>query len=228
MAAVVSVAALCAACGSAAAQNVVGDLLGGKLIDPKVGQWIWYRVSDSEGEATFWIRQAVVGEETIDRDKGLWVEYEFVPEVGYRTIYKVFLAGPATDPDSIKRILVKQGPEPVQEMDVDPADFEAEDEGRPSRESKGMEEVQTDSGVIRAEHLEVVEAGRTIHLWVNEKVKPSGLVRMTTPDGEMLLSRFGRGGEYGESVIDRQAASQPPRVETHNEAPDAAPEKEAE
>lgn len=188
-------------CGPSWGQGVVGDLLGGKLIDPDEGQWIWYSLSDNRGESRYAIRQAIVGEERVDGDKGYWVEFEVVPEIGFKSIYKVLLTGPARDPENIHRIIVKQGMDPARVVPVDKgAEGKQDLEGR--RESLGMDTVATGDGPIRAEHLRVKQENRTIELWVNDDIRPTGIVKLKTPDGQMVLSRYGSGGEYGESVLD--------------------------
>ena len=190
-------------CGGAWGQNLVGDLLGGKLIKPKVGQWVWYNVTDAKGENRFALRQAVVGEEKVGRKEGYWVEFELVPELGYKTLYKVLLTGPASDPDNIHRVLFRQGPEPMEELPVKHEGEAVEEKpNRPTRKSLGMESVRVVEGEIRAEHIQATSEGRVVDLWIDESVRPTGVVRLRTSDGEMVLRSHGEGGKYGESLID--------------------------
>jgi len=191
-------------CSLAGAQGFVGDLLSGKLVKPKVGQWVWYDLTDNVRGKHYVLRQAIVGKERVGRKTGYWVEFEVVPEVGYRLIYKMLLTGPASDPDNIHRVLRKDGPEPVEEVAIEHRK-EPKPE-RPKRESKGMEEVETLSGPIRAEHYEVTKGSRTLDVWVNEDIKPSGIVRMRSREGEMLLRTHGFGGESAKSAIDAALA----------------------
>jgi hypothetical protein len=229
------VAALTVACmvglaGPVAAQSVVNELLGGRLTKPKVGQWLWYDLYDKDGKNTHWVRQAVTGSERVGRQDGYWVEFELIPRVGYRQIYKVLLTGPASNPSNVKRFIYRDTEDKVVEVDLEKekVDF---DPGSARRKSQGMEDVATGSGPLRAERLEVEQDGRTIELWVSDAVRPSEIVRMKTPDGEMLLQRFGEGGEYGTSAFDR-GASKAPDVEIKTEqlppAGDPAPAGEEE
>ena len=204
-------ALLAAAALSASAQNVVNDLLGGDLVDPKVGQWLWYELRDAQGHKQFALRQAVVGEEKVGRKKGYWVEFQVVPEVGYETVYKVLLTGPASDPRNIHKVLYKRGLQPVQELA--PGDGEDGGAPRPKRTSHGAEDVLTGSGVLRAEHIEITQDGETIRLWVNDDVKPSGIVKLRTSEGEMLLRSQGLGGYYAESALERAKAPGELKVE---------------
>lgn len=209
---------------SANAQNVVNDLLGGDLVSPKVGQWLWYELRDAGGEKQFALRQAVVGEERVKRKKGYWVEFQVVPEVGYETIYKVLLTGPASDPDNIHKVLHKRGLQPVQELT--PGGNSEEGGARPRRESHGMEDVLTGAGVLRAEHVEISQEADTVHLWVNDDVKPSGIVKLRTSEGEMVLRSQGFGGFYAESALERGNADGELKVEAG--PGEGAPEEDTE
>lgn len=189
----------------AAGQGLAGDLLAGKLVDPEVGQWAWYDLTDARGRAKYAVRQAIVGEERVGLRKGYWVEFEVVPELGYRSIYKMLLTGPASDPGNIHRIIRKIGFDPPEELPTGNARG-AERETKPEeRESLGMEGVATQSGTIEAEHVRFQRAGQTIDLWLNEAVLPTGIVQMRTRDGEMRLRTYGVGGIDGTSAINRGA-----------------------
>jgi len=205
--------ALCALCAAmatfadtAAAQNVVSDLLGGKLVKPRVGQWVWYDLTDTAEGKRYAVRQAVVGSEKVNRRDGYWVEFEVVPEIGYSLFYKALVTGPTSDPANIHRLLTKVGPEEVREAEIAP-DPDAPEPPAPKRRSLGAEDVTTGSGVIRAERLEVTQGDRTFDLWVSDDVRPTGVVRLVTDEGEMVLRSHGRGGEFAKSIVDGEARS---------------------
>lgn len=202
---------------SAHAQGFAGDLLAGKLIKPRVGQWSWYDLHDSKNNARYVVREAVVGEEKVGKDTGYWLEIEIVPEVGYKTVMKALLTGPASDPRNIKRVIFKNGLDPVQELPVD-ANAAPVDESRAKRESVGSEDVQTLSGAIRAERFKVTENGVTSEVWINKEVLPTGIVRLQSANGEWILRNHGFGGKDGESVLPGSAESTPPQGE-NEEAP---------
>lgn len=185
---------------SAPAQGVVGDLLAGKLVNPKVGQWAWYNLVASQGGKKYVIRQAIVGEEKVGRKDGYWVEFEIVPEVGYKLIYKMLLTGPASDPNNIHRVIQKNGTDPAEEVPVEP-ETAGDDGSKPKRQSLGMEDVVTGDGPIRAERFSVSNGDKSFDVWINEKVYPTGIVRLRSLDGEMILRNHGQGGEYAQSVI---------------------------
>ncbi len=213
--------------GPVSAQNMAGDLLAGNLVDPRVGQWAWYDLLDDDGEVQFIIRQAIVDRERIGRETAYWLEFEIIPAVGFRTVYAVLLTGPASDPRNIHRIRMKFGADDVEEVPVDADDLVPETR-RPHRESKGVEDVLTGSGFIRAERLEISEPDRTLHVWVNNRVLPTGVVRMETEDGEMVLRSFGVGGRYAESALEREEEEIIPPEPGETDVPDTAPGEEEE
>ncbi|MBI4558473.1 MAG: hypothetical protein HY706_12900 [Candidatus Hydrogenedentes bacterium] len=185
----------------AVAQGVAGDLLAGTLVKPKVGQWAWYDLADAATGMTYAIRQAIVGEENVGRKTGYWMECEIAPQAGYKSIYKMLLTGPANDPKNVHKVVRKQGPEPPEELSVSDAVTAHNDDAAPKRKSLGIEDVTTSSGVMRAEHYSIAKDGRTIDLWINEEVPPTGIIRIRSADGEMTLRNFGQGGTDGQSVI---------------------------
>jgi len=195
----------------APAQGLVGDLLAGKLVNPKVGQWAWYNLVAAKGGKKYVIRQAIVGEERVSRKQGYWVEFEIIPEVGFKIVYKMLLTGPASDPENIHRVIEKSGVDPAQEVAVDQAAAKPV-ASESKRRSLGLEDIHTLDGAIRAEHYEVLEGADIIHVWINEKINPTGIVRMRSLDGEMVLRNHGSGGENADSVIAEKPL--PPNVET--------------
>lgn len=181
-------------------QGLVGDLLAGKLVDPKTGQWAWYNLVDATGGKKYVIRQAIVGEEKVNRKPGYWVEFEVIPEVGFKMVYKMLLTGPASDPKNIHRVIEKSGVDPAREVAVDTA-APATSVPESKRRSIGQEEVVTINGPVRAEHYEVTQGDQLISVWINEKINPTGIVRMQSRDGEMILRNHGEGGENAKSII---------------------------
>lgn len=212
--------------GVASAQGVVGDLLAGKLVDPEVGQWAWYDLSSGRDSKKFVVRQAVVGEEKVGRKTGYWVEFEVVPEVGFRVVYKMLLTGPASDPKNIIRVIEKTGDEPAVELDVTKSEDNAESPAKSERKSAGMEDVATMNGVISAEHYEVAQNGQTMHLWINDTIKPTGIVKLESLDGQMVLRSHGKGGEYAKSLIVETPISAEEAAKTRETQPPQPPEVE--
>jgi hypothetical protein len=200
------------AAGLPAAAQDMNDLMAGKLVDPKVGQWAWYDITDAAKKSKFSVRQAIVGEEKVSGKDGYWVEMEIVPAIGYRTIYKMLLTGPASDPKNIHKIIVRQEPDPPETLTPDDSAGDAKSAPEPQRERVGKESVNTANGPVEAEHFRVTGDTGKMDLWVNEKVPPTGIVRMVSPGGEMVLRAYGVGGESAASVIDAKSDLHKPQV----------------
>ena len=186
----------------AAAQGALGDVLSGSLVKPEVGQWAWYTLKDARTDEDYLLRQAVVDEEKVGRKKGYWLEIEIVPEVGYPSVYKMLVTGPASDPDNVHRLLYKQADAPAVELPVEKDG--AEKAPKPDRESLGTEGVETPDGIVEAEHVvltpkEGVEG--KMDLWLNDDVRPMGIVQMVSPQGVLRLRSYGVGGTEAASKL---------------------------
>ena len=201
------------------AQGIVGDLLAGKLVNPKVGQWAWYDLAAGKGGKKFVVRQAIVGEEKVGRKKGYWVEFEIVPEIGFRAVYKMLLTGPASSPENIIRVIEKNWPEPAAEIEVDHKAAAAEQPTEPERKLVGAEKVATLEGEVQAEHFVVDHGGKKMDVWINERVNPSGIVKLKSVDGEMTLRNHGEGGEFASSVIKETPLTPQQAAERRESAP---------
>jgi hypothetical protein len=197
------------------AQDAVGDLLAGNLIKPKVGIWAWYDVQDTESGSKYVLRQAVVGKERVGRKTAWWVEFEIVPEVGYRSVYKMLVSGPAGDPRNVHAIVRKLGPGPVERVEFS-SDPEAMKQEKEDRKKVGKEPVRTLSGDIEATHYLITRDGRRVDLWTNKDIRPSGIVRMHSDEGEMILRNYGEGGKAGQSLI----TEAPPETPAPDRKPD--------
>lgn len=182
------------------AQGGVGDLLGGKLVNPKVGQWAMYKLIDAKENKKYFIRQAIVDKEKVGRKTGYWVELEVIPELGYRTILKMLLVGPASEAGSIKRIIQKDGNSMAVSLPVFDQPKEATKGG--TRKSLGKEDVITPKGVLKSERIMITsEDGSVVDLWLNDKVRPTGVVRARASGGELILQDYGSGGKSGRTAI---------------------------
>ena len=193
---------------SASAQGIMGDVLSGNLVSPAVGAYAWYDLTDTATKKTMYVRQAIVGEEKVDKKKGYWVETEIVPQVGYPSVYKMLLTGPASDVANVHKIVAREGNGKPEEIPVAKPE-NAPKSAEPERKSLGKESLPTEQGALEAEHFEWEENGHKTDLWLNESVPPMGIVKMTAPEGSMLLRRWGTGGPDGQSAMDRAAPAPP-------------------
>lgn len=227
---------LCVSVACAApAQGIVGEVLSGKLIEPEVGVYAVYDLTDSATGKSFLLRQAVVDEERVKRKTAHWVETEIIPELGFPVIYKSLLSGRASDPENIHRVIVKQGSDPPVDVPVSSM-VGADDAGESDQVERtvvGMETLDTPVGKLDAEHVVLMGAGdKRTEVWLNEEIRPMGLVRMVTPNGELNLRRYGQGGPDGASAIRRPpvGADSPearPKIKVDVRVEDAEPEPEA-
>lgn len=195
---------LCATSG-AFAQGMMSDLMSGKLVNPKVGAFAWYTLHDTTTQREFFLRQAIVGEEKWKRKTAYWLETELVPKVGFPSVYKMLLTGPASEPDNVHRLLVREGDGVVQEVKLEQGERGGGDESLP-RELLGTETLSLPGGDVECEHFRIGEGDSATEVWVSDDVAPMGLVRMRTPQGELSLQRYGEGGKDGASAIPTQTA----------------------
>lgn len=219
---------------SARGQEMLGDLFAGKLINPEVGAYAVYDLVDKATGKRFLLRQAVVGGETVKREDGFWVEIELIPELGFPLIYKMLLTGPANEAENVHRIIVKEGNTEPREVPVDPAALKSESPQAGKRRSVGVDRIALAEGEIEAEHF-IIESGgdpaAASEVWTNDAVRPMGVVRMITPNGELRLRRFGKGGPDGLSAIKAEPGTDTGQPKTNvtvrvegNQPPPPAPE----
>jgi hypothetical protein len=192
------------------AQGIVSDVFSGALIKPEPGVYAWYDLKDNTEGKTFFLRLAVVGEEKVNRKKGHWLETEVIPQVGFPAVYKMLLTGPAGDPKNIHQIIVKEGLRAPESIPVDHStDAKTGTDSGEKRESLGKEKIATGQGEIEAEHVVITKPKQDnpaevqkMDVWLNDEVRPMGIVKMTSADGELLLQRYGKGGADGTSHMD--------------------------
>jgi hypothetical protein len=199
------------ACSLAWSQAVIGDVLAGKLVKPKTGAWAWYDLTDSASDSHFLVRLAIVGEEKVAAKDGYWLELEVVPAVGYESVYKMLVTGPANDPANVHKILRRDGLGKPEEVPTEPEKEKGKDAKEPKAKPEakeaektlvGEEEIKTIGGAMRAQHYELKAGDGKSELWTNEEVAPTGVVQMKSPEGTLLLRNYGTGGADANSVID--------------------------
>jgi hypothetical protein len=182
----------------------MADITSGKLVNPSVGVWAWYDIKDAASGEHLFLRQAVVAEEKVSGKNGYWIETEVVPRVGYPVVYKMLLTGPAGDPKNIHKVIVRDGTNEPQEMAIDPSAAPAANLGTAERKSVGKENIDTTMGAVEAEHVVIEQDDKKTELWTSDKVPPMGIVKLISPDGELVLQRYGKGGPDGESALDKK------------------------
>jgi len=223
---IVFLALFCVPVVSVSAQGIMSDLMSGKLINPEVGAYAWYNLKDKTTGQEFFLRQAIVGMEKVNRKDAYWFETELVPRVGFPSIYKMLLTGPASDPKNVHRLVVREGEGAVQEISLEEgADWKEEKEL--TREALGMETLTIPGGDIQAEHYIIKDGEPATEIWISEQVPPMGLVKMTNAEGELSLQRHGVGGKDGQSALPETGSTGAPAPESES-TPDESAEPSAE
>lgn len=219
-------ALICAPAVSVSAQGIMSDLMSGKLINPQVGAFAWYNLADKSTGQEYFLRQAIVGTEKVNKKDAYWLETELVPRVGFSSVYKMLLTGPASDPKNVHRLVVREGDGAVQEVSLEEGAEWKEEENLP-REVVGVETITLPGGDIQAEHYIVKDGEPATEIWISEQVPPMGLVRMKNAEGELSLQRYGVGGKDGQSSLpDARVTATPPSEgeASPDEAPEASPD----
>jgi len=189
--------------GPCFAQGVISDVLTGKLVNPEKGAWAWYDLSDATSQQNLVMRMAIVDEEKVLFKQGYWLELEIVPMIGYRSVFKMLVTGPASNPRNLHKVLVREGLGSVEEMPVSREDAKDDAVSEPERKLLGKEELTLrDGSKIQTEHFELVEGDEKVEVWLNDEVRPMGIVRMLSSAGELKLRNYGIGGQDARSVID--------------------------
>ncbi len=190
--------------GGVMAQGALSDIMSGKLINPEVGVFAWYDLKDAETGQRLFMRQAIVGRKQVGSQTGYYLETEVMPEIGFPIIYKMLLTGPASDPANVHEIVVKDGTHPAETLSVNMLEGAFDDDEKETRESQGVVTISTPAGNIEAEHFLISKNGLQTEIWVNDDIRPMGIVKMINADGELVLNRFGTGGPDAESALERK------------------------
>lgn len=225
----------------ARAQGVVGDVFSGNLIKPEPGVYAWYDLKDTASDKTYYVRLAVVGEEKVEKKKGQWLETEVIPQLGFPAVYKMLLTGPASDTKNIHKIIVREGQHAPTNIPIEQTDDKDQKGDKEKRESLGKEKISTGQGEIEAEHVIITKHGpdkteTKVEVWLNDEVRPMGIVKMSSASGELALQRYGKGGPDGESHMNAVQQPSPDgttpqsdvKVKVEGGVPVAAPDQKEE
>lgn len=175
---------------SSHAQGVISQLLSGQMVNPRVGVWAWYELTDAATGEKYFLRQAIVGEERDGKKLGQWLEVQVRPQVGFPTTYKMLLTGPASDPANIKRIYYQSGNDPIQK--IEPETLEPDKPAAdPQPEPVNQQTIETPNGPIVCNYYKLADG---TEFWLSDAVPPMGIVRLKSTEGELRLERFGEGG----------------------------------
>jgi hypothetical protein len=167
-----------------------------RLINPAVGQWVLYRVLDTSSGQQMTVRQSIIGKKTVDGRDAYWIETDVMSRDGGRFIRKALIAIDPTEPDRILEIIEKSGSSPARKVPVpeQPASSETPAGQKPTVEDVGEETLTTPAGSIRTRHVRVSSAEGLLDVWTSDEIGLSGMVKRTSPAGEMELISYGKTG----------------------------------
>ncbi|HOK08128.1 MAG TPA: hypothetical protein PLT82_01975 [Candidatus Hydrogenedens sp.] len=194
-------------------QDFLEGLLSGKIISSEPGVWAIYEILDKISNTHVLLRQAITGTEVVDKDtNALWLESEIIPLEGFPSVYRFLISYDSKGKETIHKIIVREGAEPPKNIDVTTISDSSKDNNL-SQKKKFIneEEVTYKNGKIKSKHYKIENNGQIKDIWLNDDVKPLGIVKLTTNDGEMTLIQYGKGGNEGKSSLDFQGKTNLPQ-----------------
>ena len=149
---------------------------------PVVGSGAVYQMKQKNQPAVDW-EVAVVGKE----EGGYWVETRMsVPEP---MVMKMLIVPPG----GVKRTIMKAGKEPAIEMPVMQGHAAPETDLKQSAKLIGKEQVSTPTGNFACDHYQTQDGKLAADVWITAQISPYGLVKMTSKDTTMVLSKIVKG-----------------------------------
>ena len=173
--------------GFAAAASPVMAARGGSEMGPPAFEGVWQPVVGSgavydvqqAGDPAMVMEMDVVGQEA----GGYWVETRMT-QPGEMTSKMLMVEG------VIKRMIVKSGTEPAMEMPammLQPSGPQTDLKDRGTL--IGTESITTAAGTFTCEHYRVGTGGEVSDAWINATISPYGLVKMSKPGMNLVLTR---------------------------------------
>lgn len=183
------------------AQSFIEDLFKGKMLSSEPDVWAIYEITDKSTKTHILLRQAITGVEKIDENTtALWLESEIIPTEGFPSVYRFLISYDKNGKEKIHKIVVREGASPPQ--NIDSGTMPENTETTSIKKYIGEEDIEFKSGKIKTKHYKIVENNTAKEVWLNDEVKPLSIVKLSTDEGEMILVKYGKGGEESKSVID--------------------------
>ena len=160
------------------------------VFNPVVGEGASYQMVDEKGTREFDI--AVLDK---DASGGYWTEYSIQDPKGQTVYAKQLITRQGTDA-LVQRMIVQMPGQPpmeissmMQRMQGQAAkpqklDFRAE------AQNLGTESVTTPAGTFSCQHWRTTKEKDNADVWISDKVKPWGLVKMSGKDGTFTVARL--------------------------------------
>jgi hypothetical protein len=175
---------------------------------PKAGAWSEYALFDKKTGKRTVMRMAIVG---VEKD-AFW--YEVTINAGEeRAIVKMMITGDPNVPENIKRIIVKSGSRPAQELDKDSVQKVRRLAGQLVMQQSGgiqpnpdvvVKDIETGQGEITVPagtfavslHKIIDTTGKIYAEYrFSEKVHPFGIVTLEADQTAMILAEYGDGAQ---------------------------------
>jgi hypothetical protein len=156
--------------------------------NPAVGSGAVYQIEGAGGRKSQ-VEYALIGKESVDGQEGYWIEMTFESPEGRGSMVAKELMVWSGDKGEIKRMITQipgqQAMEvPLQVMAgrgaVGPSDI------RRGAQDLGSESVTTPAGTFVCEHYRSADSD----VWVSQKVAPFGMVRATSKDSSVTLTKL--------------------------------------
>lgn len=158
------------------------------IFSPEVGQGAAYDVQNADGKKMS-MEIAVVGKESADGKDGFWLETDLPGMSQGEMIMKSLLVLDAGNIQIARMIMQMPGRPP---MEFPSQMMRAHDQPHPAdvrteADDVGKESVTVPAGTFVCEHYRMKDGGSDV--WVNEKVRPYGLVKSQTKNSTVVLTR---------------------------------------
>jgi hypothetical protein len=167
--------------------NVTGAVFRG-VFNPNIGSGAAYEMTTSEGKKNN-MEITVVGKEDVAGKQGYWIEFGMnEPQAGGQMYAKTLTVIDGNNASVTKMV--------VQTPQMGPMEMPMQGRGMPqstpadvrnSAEKIGTESVTTPAGTFNCDHYKAKDG--TWEAWISTQVIPWGVVKSTSKDGSMTLTR---------------------------------------
>ncbi|MCX8064070.1 MAG: hypothetical protein N3G21_02740 [Candidatus Hydrogenedentes bacterium] len=193
----------------ASSQDIIENLLDILPLELDLGSWSIYEVKDNPTKTTLILREAITGEEYLNNKKCYWLETEIIPIVGFASVYRFLIQPESEGKHSILKIVTREGANLPETYNYDTIQNQPAEE-MVKKKLIGEELIEYRTGKVRAKHYNIEIEHKEIDIWVAPEIKPLGLVRLRSKDGEMTLVKHGKGGVESKSSLlqDKESSSE--------------------
>jgi len=186
---------------NALSQDILSNLLDILPLEFEIGCWSIYEVKDFSTKTTVLLREAITGEEMLNNQKCYWLEAEVIPTIGFPSIYRFLIQPEKNGKHKILKIVVREGAN-LPETYLSESVQSQEEKSNARKKFIKEEEIEYKSGKIKAKHYTIKTEEKEVEVWTTSEIKPLGLVKLRSKDGEVTLIRYGKGGEEAKSNLE--------------------------